>query len=357
MSSPNFNHIPPIGPQTRLPRLMDYHDGIEGGNGIVKKLPNGFHQVQYVPSDHPKYWSRESNQHLLKIRSNQHSHRPYNDPDEMLYTTNNRNFRTPDNFEKSMPGLMSLGCSHTFGVGVRDHEAWPQRVANALNLPNWNLGSGGQGVDYCIWVARAFFDKGYIPKAVAVWWPDLYRTLIVSDNASRVEEDIMSTIIDGIPGNKLSKDVFPISPADPRDDLPLDVKLVAKGHFAKSEMHIVTEFLIKREYLILLCRAHNVPIVEYVNDRMAGFDDESLVQQIDEKSSYKIPQAILANDTENPNDAYKYYQRKGLIVEREWCPDIFNEVGRDASHSSGTFMKELADRFEISFKENYTDFA
>ena len=349
---PDYSQMSPVTSHATLPRLVDYHSGNEAGNGIVEKLPNGGHHLQYVPSDHPKYWARERNKHLLNIKSTQNCHLPYNNTGEMLYTTNNRNFRTPDNFEKSKPGLMSLGCSHTYGVGVRDHEAWPQRVATALNLPNWNLGSGGQSVDYCIWVARAFFDKGYIPKAVAVWWPDLYRTIILPDTANHMEEDIISTVIHGEQASTVPKEVFTFAPMDTITDAPTEIQMVVKGHFAKSMIHILSEFLIKREYLILLCKAHNVPIVEYNKGCPEWTGSTSIAQAIDEKTTYPIPKVILVNPTDQGKD-YEYYRKINKLKDGEYCPDIFYETARDGMHHSGTFMKEVADRFELSFKQNY----
>lgn len=353
---PNFNFLSPFG-YNKLPLLIDYYPGIEG-NGLVENLPNGCKRVQYVPSDHPTYWKREVNADLLKLRSSQCCHELYDDPEEMLYTTNNRNFRTPDNFEKNKPGLMSLGCSHTYGIGVRDHEAWPQRLANNFDLPNWNLGSGGQGVDYCLWVARSFFHQGYIPKAVAVWWPDLSRILVAEDSVSgifrnntstdTIEHNILTTITEG---HTYLPNVHALAPGDDPGGLNGLTRVVAKGQLARSRTQKLSDFLIKREYLILLCRSHNVPIVEYNSQLWDGGAEE-----LDNKTVYNIPNVVLLPTDSRPMD-FHYHSRKNNIEVGEWCPELFMETARDGSHHSGTLMKELADKFTFSFIKNYADFA
>lgn len=344
MTCPNFHLLPPFSTINKIPKLQD---PVNGANGKIELLSNGKKQMQYCPSDHPMSWQRR-NTIGLNTRSSHFCHEPYTDEEEMLYTLNNLNYRTDTTFDKDIPGLMSLGCSHTYGVGVRDNEAWPQRLADSLDLPNWNLGCGGQSVDYCIWVARAFINLGYIPKAVAVWWPDLSRN--ITTVSVSVDQDTMSTIIGHDDNIAVSQDIIPITANDPWDERRPQSKIVGKGHYAKSELQHIIEFILKREYLIQLCNIHNIPIVEYYNSIL--LDEYCFAKELTERSIYQIPKVVLVN--EHSKD-YTYHKAKGEI-EKEWDPLIFQECGRDGMHRSGTFMKELADRFEISFKQNYADF-
>lgn len=346
MTCPNFHLLSPFGSikNTLLPKLQD---PVYGQHGKIEMLSGGFKRMQYCPSDHPISWKRLNNSGL-NVRSSHFCHEPYTDETEILYTLNNLNYRTNTNFDKEKPGLMSLGCSHTYGVGVRDNEAWPQRLADSLNLPNWNLGCGAQSVDYCVWIARAFFNLGYIPKAVAVWWPELSRN--ITTTSGNVDNDVMSTIISRNEDiNKVTQDIIPITASNPWAD-DVQSKIVGKGHFAKSELQHIIEFIMKREYIIQLCNIHNVPIVEYYGSIL--LDNFCFAEELTERSVYQIPKVVLVN---HGTKDYNYHKSRNHI-EKDWDPLIFEETARDGLHRSGTFMKELADRFEISFKQNYADF-
>lgn len=350
MTSPLFTLLSPYATnfnKTPLPRL---NNPIAEIHGIVEKLPNGNKLVQYVPSDHPNSWNRRNNK-KLDIRSYQCCHEPY-DETEMLYTLNPQNFRTFDRFDKNAPGIMSLGCSHTYGIGVRDTETWPYNLAKSLKLPNWNLGCGAQSVDWCIWVARTFFSSGYIPKAVAVWWPEITRTILAVEKAkSGVNDRTLSYLTDE--DYAFYSDVIPISANDPYDkDVPESI-LPAKGHFSKSSVQFLIEFITKREYLIQMCKLHNVPIVEFHGsnnwDTNGDFSTELFNRTI-----YHIPHVELS-----PTMSWEEYDLRDHETQTtlsDYDPAVFLESARDGMHCSGTFMKEVAKRFEIKFRENYKDF-
>lgn len=341
MTAPNFARMSPFTTHHNkgLPRLIDpYHSS----NGTVEKLANGHKRVQYIPSDSPDTWRRINN-HQFDVRSALFCHEPYEDAQEMLYTVNSHNFRTFDEFNKNDAALMSLGCSHTYGVGVRDHETWPYRLAKSLNLKNWNLGSGGQSADWCVWVARAFISFGFIPKAVAIWWPDITRTIIALDKNKQDVDDKISSFILGLHDNiteKLEADVVCVSASSPYDEQSPGSILPGKGHFGKSDIQHLIEFISKREYLILLCKTHDITIVEFHGSD--NWDEEfDFGGELASRSVYSIPKV----------DFYPT-----MPWADDFDPEVFLECGRDGMHYSGTFMKAVAERFEITFNENYKEF-
>lgn len=73
------------------------------------------------------------------------------------YTINSKGFRGSD--WQHMQGLMTLGCSMTFGVGVDDREIWPYLVSQQLGLELYNLGQGGSGPDTAFRLALCYIPQ------------------------------------------------------------------------------------------------------------------------------------------------------------------------------------------------------
>jgi hypothetical protein len=80
------------------------------------------------------------------------SHNPYSRYD-IEYKFNSHGFRC-DEFEllSELP-MVFLGCSFTEGIGLRQHETWSYLLLEKIrqktnkNIPYWNLGLGGTGLD------------------------------------------------------------------------------------------------------------------------------------------------------------------------------------------------------------------
>ena len=71
------------------------------------------------------------------------------------YTYNEMGFRG-DSIYKDGFRIMSVGCSHTEGVGVNDWETWPHYFSKLIpNSVDLNLGFGGRSNDY---IARAIIS-------------------------------------------------------------------------------------------------------------------------------------------------------------------------------------------------------
>lgn len=79
------------------------------------------------------------------------------------YTINSLGFRGKE--WQGLGGVMSLGCSMTFGVGVDDREVWPYLVSEKLGLENYNLGQGGAGPDTAFRLA-CFYIGRLLPRYV-----------------------------------------------------------------------------------------------------------------------------------------------------------------------------------------------
>jgi len=73
------------------------------------------------------------------------------------YKFNSYGFRS-DEFS-SDSGMVSLGCSHTCGVGIPIENSWTSIVSNSLNLKNFNLGISGSSNDTAFRLAHNWLHQ------------------------------------------------------------------------------------------------------------------------------------------------------------------------------------------------------
>jgi hypothetical protein len=98
------------------------------------------------------------------------------------YTLNSMGYRCPEFDVRADIRMVSIGCSHTFGVGLPQsalyHELFAERLKSELNVSvvNWNLGCGAVSNNY---ISRM------LHLAVPILQPDL--TLIFFTHLSRRE--------------------------------------------------------------------------------------------------------------------------------------------------------------------------
>ncbi len=75
------------------------------------------------------------------------------------YTYNELGFRG-DSFLKQGYKVMSVGCSHTEGIGVNDDETWPHYFSKLVNNGvDLNFGHSGRSNDYIARTILTFVDK------------------------------------------------------------------------------------------------------------------------------------------------------------------------------------------------------
>lgn len=122
-----------------------------------------------------KHWF-ELNKHSLERVHIVPEDEQKNDP-KNLYTYNSLNFRSPEFFED--PDILTIGCSHTWGVGVPDGTLWPAVLAKQLNLSYANLGVPGASIYSAINVAMAYVEKYGKPKHIVGLLPDFRRLSII----------------------------------------------------------------------------------------------------------------------------------------------------------------------------------
>lgn len=91
-----------------------------------------------------------------------------------IYTYNELGFRG-DSIKKEGFKIMSLGCSHTEGVGVNDWETWPYKFCEMVpNSVNCNFGTGGRSNDFISRCLLTYYDL-IKPDLVLILYPQTSR--------------------------------------------------------------------------------------------------------------------------------------------------------------------------------------
>jgi len=67
--------------------------------------------------------------------------------DSITYRINSHGFRGDDLHPVDSDSFIALGCSFTFGVGVKEEQTWPSVLSESLGMHGYNLGAAAHGVE------------------------------------------------------------------------------------------------------------------------------------------------------------------------------------------------------------------
>jgi len=118
-----------------------------------------------------KYWKPQSfdiasYKWLLEERKNKENVGNGSDKDGCFYTFNELGFRG-DSPKKKGIRIMSVGCSHTEGIGVNDRQTWSHYLSRLIpNGVDLNLGMSGRSNDY-------------IARSIVTWTDELKPSLVL----------------------------------------------------------------------------------------------------------------------------------------------------------------------------------
>lgn len=74
------------------------------------------------------------------------------------YKTNSYGYRSED-WSHGDPGIVTIGCSDTFGIGQFNDRIWPTLLSKKLNTTSYNLGWPGVSLDYCYKVLKRYLPE------------------------------------------------------------------------------------------------------------------------------------------------------------------------------------------------------
>jgi hypothetical protein len=111
------------------------------------------------------------------IQGTQHQGHPMWHADSFTYKYNSNGFRSQEfNSNEIKSKILTLGCSHTVGVGIPQQNNWPEQFGSKYfpDYAVWNAGLGGAAADT---IARLAVNMIPIakPAIVAILWPSLFR--------------------------------------------------------------------------------------------------------------------------------------------------------------------------------------
>ncbi len=98
------------------------------------------------------------------------------------YSFNVNGFRV-DDLNPADDGIMFLGCSFTFGVGLELEHTWSYRIAKSYSYKCWNLGIGAGSSDMCFRLGNYWIPK-LKPKAVCFLIPDHSRIEVLTTRSN-----------------------------------------------------------------------------------------------------------------------------------------------------------------------------
>lgn len=107
----------------------------------------------------------------------------YNTPWLYSYKRNSFGFRSSE-FSDDIE-LLTLGCSHTYGVGMPLEFTWPHLASELIGLKNYaNLAMPGASIFFQVRLLANYIKKYGTPKIVLANFPDLNRYETVDDNGN-----------------------------------------------------------------------------------------------------------------------------------------------------------------------------
>ena len=97
------------------------------------------------------------------------------------YTYNELGFRGESIHKKGFK-IMSLGCSHTEGVGLNNEDTWPRQFCNLIpNGVDFNFGTGGRSNDFIARCLLSYYDL-IKPDLVLIMYTSPLRKEIFTKN-------------------------------------------------------------------------------------------------------------------------------------------------------------------------------
>ncbi len=150
-----------------------------------------WHQVSpvqewFVPGDNQEQWILNMSSEKRRTYLARHG---WDNEHSINYRYNRDGFRGDEFVEHNC--LVALGCSFTFGVGLREDQTWPWIVADRLQLACNNLAWGGASADRC-WRMAEFWVPQLQPKLVVMLTPPGGRMELIVNDTNREADGFMA---------------------------------------------------------------------------------------------------------------------------------------------------------------------
>lgn len=152
---------------------------------IICGLGPSHEQQIGLPPDRTSHWFRPDTQERFQQHWNDPCTRQrlqelgWQDPHCITYKFNQQGFRCAEFDDR--PSALAIGCSHTMGSGIGEHDTWPSVLGGMLGLHVWNLGIVASSLD-CHFRMIDFYARRLKPKFVIHAVTSVYRLEIFHED-------------------------------------------------------------------------------------------------------------------------------------------------------------------------------
>jgi hypothetical protein len=108
----------------------------------------------------------------------------FND-DSIVYNMNEHGYRSNSIKDKSDYNILTLGCSWTMGIGVKNEFIWPTQLRNKIGKGTlFNYGNYGVSTSFIAKTFHKFVSSQFTPNVVFIMWPGFSRRDYIKEDGS-----------------------------------------------------------------------------------------------------------------------------------------------------------------------------
>lgn len=120
----------------------------------------------------------------------------------ITYKLNSKGFRSEEFIDDGSPTLITLGCSHTFGIGIHYEDTWSYLLSKKIGYKNYNLSIPGSSGNTSYRIGSYWIPK--LKPTVVVYMVPEYKRLEIIDADGWESPKINSMISNSMLGSKLN---------------------------------------------------------------------------------------------------------------------------------------------------------
>jgi len=107
------------------------------------------------------------------------------DDDSIVYDMNEHGYRSNSLKNKSDYNILTLGCSWTMGIGVKNEYIWPTQLRNKIGKGTlFNYGNYGVSTSFIAKTFHKFVSSQFTPNIVFIMWPGFSRRDYMKEDGS-----------------------------------------------------------------------------------------------------------------------------------------------------------------------------
>jgi len=134
----------------------------------------------------------------------------------IIYNMNEHGYRSTSLNEKGDINILTLGCSWTMGIGVKNEDIWASKIKNLiskeknLNVNLWNYGMYGVSGSYIAKLLHKILHNDITPDYILIMWPGFSRRDYFNEdgNFKKIGGFRLGTKNDVVWGNEIEDKLF-----------------------------------------------------------------------------------------------------------------------------------------------------